>query len=203
MVPHLRQVGELGPLEAHQRAFRPVSRGPGGRGSGTVDSDADELALSLGHLLGALSEQGDGGSPRDEPAQVGRELAVDTEVEGARHEAGSKRGSGPQVHDPLTGVDPASQVFGVGRLGSTQVGRVWPGGVGRAHLGVVRRPGIQSGEQLVNVVVLGLGQSRVRAPFLADGGRGRIGLRRRAEAAETVRGQDRCLVRQRVSQPMR
>jgi hypothetical protein len=108
VVAHLGQVGKRGPLEAGKFVIGPVVRPTSGRRGGTVDADPDELALGLGHLLGGLTQQRDGGSPRDESAQVGGELALDAEVEGARHEAGSESGAGAQVHHPLTGLEATS-----------------------------------------------------------------------------------------------
>ena len=87
VVADLGQVGEGGPLEPAQRPVGPLLRAAGGRGRGPVDADADQLALRLGDLLGGLAEQGQRGAPRDQPAEVGGELPVEAEVQGARRRA--------------------------------------------------------------------------------------------------------------------
>ena len=50
----------------------------------TISEIADELALSLSDLLGGFSQQGQRGTPGDEPAEVGRELAVELVRSGGR-----------------------------------------------------------------------------------------------------------------------
>ena len=83
---------------------------------GAVDADPDQLALRLGDVVGGLTEQGDGGPPRDQPAEVGREATVEPEVEGAGRVAGSEGGAGAQVDDPLPRFDPTAQLARVGEL---------------------------------------------------------------------------------------
>ena len=62
----------------------------------------------------ALAEQRDRGAPGDEPAEVGREAAVEPEVERAGGVPGGERGAVAQVDDPLAGLDAAAQLGGVG-----------------------------------------------------------------------------------------
>ena len=100
--------------EASQLAVGPVLGPAGGVGRRAVDADADQLALRLGDVLGGLAEQGDGRAPGDQPAEVGREAAVETEVERAGRVAGGERGAVAQVDDPLAGLDAPPQLGGVG-----------------------------------------------------------------------------------------
>ena len=66
----------------------------GGARGGPVDADADQLALGLGDLLGGLAEQGERGAPGDQPAEVGRERAVEAEVQRAGRRGRRRRRSG-------------------------------------------------------------------------------------------------------------
>ena len=136
-------------------------------------------------------EQRDRRAPGDQPAEVGRERALEAEVQRARRVAGRERRAVPQVDDPLPRLDAPPQLGRVGGLRGRQVGRAGPGGVRRGHVGVVRRPGAEAGEQLLDVGLLVLGQGGVRPLLLADRrGRG-VGLRRGAERAEAVGREDR------------
>ena len=124
-------------------AVGPLLRRPGGGGGGPVDADPDQLALRLGDLLGGLAEQGQRGAPRDQPAQVGRELPVEAEVQRAGHVPGGERGAGAQVDQPLPRLQPAAQRGLVrrlrGRSGPVRPGRrCWPGPSGRSR--PARRP---------------------------------------------------------------
>ena len=172
-----------------ERPVRPVLRGAGGGGGGPVDADPDQLALRLGDLLGGLAEQGDRGAPGDEPAQVGGERRRRGRSSACRARARRRRRCGAQVDHPLAGLDPPAQLCGVGRRRWGQVRRRRAGGVGRPHVRVVGRVGVQPGEQLGDVGLLVLGQGRVRALLLPDRRGGRLGLGGRAEAAEPVGGQ--------------
>ena len=139
----------------------PVLGAAGGLGGRAVDADPDQLALGLGDVLGGLAEQRHRGAPGDQPAQVGRERAVEAEVEGAGGVAGGERGAVAQVDDPLAGLDaPAELARRRPRAGGeVRLGR--PGGVGRRHVGVVGGAGAETVEELADVGLLVLGQDRV------------------------------------------
>ena len=114
MAADLLEVGEGAGRERRELPVGPVLGAAGGLGGRAVDADPDQLALGLGDVLGGLAEQGDRGAPGDQPAQVGRERAVEAEVEGAGCVAGGERGAVAQVDDPLAGLDAPAQLAGVG-----------------------------------------------------------------------------------------
>src|SRR5690606_26797061 len=116
VVPDLRQVGEAGPLEAPEGGIGPLLRGAGGGAGEGVHADPDQLALRLCDILGGRAQQGQWGAPGDEPAEIGRELAVQAEVEGAGDVTSRIRGAGPEVDDPLSGLDPRGEGRPVDRL---------------------------------------------------------------------------------------
>ena len=97
---------------------------------------------------GGLAEQGQRGAPRDQPAQVGGEAAVEPEVQRAGHVPGGERGAVPQVDHPLAGLDATPQLGRVRAAGCGQVRGAGAGGVGRAHVRVVGGVGVQPGQQL-------------------------------------------------------
>ena len=202
VVADLGEVGERRGGEGAQLAVGPVLRAAGGVGGGSVDADADQLALGLGDILGALAQEGDGGAPGDEPAEVRGEAAVEPEVERARGVPGREGGARAQVDDPLTGLDAVPQLVGVGDRRRREVGFGRAFGVGRSHVGVVGRPGAETGQQLLDVGLLVLGQDRVGLLLAADGRRRRVRLGGRAERAEAVRREHLGLVREQVGQPV-
>ena len=114
---------------------------------------------------------------------------------------GRERTALPQVHHPLASRDPAGHLSRTGDGRRGQPGRGRPGRVGRAHVRVVRRMSVQAGQQFGDVFVLGEPQYRVGQLLLADRGSGARRLGGRAEAAEAMRGADRCLIRQPGGQP--
>ena len=76
------EIGEVGDRVAAQcLAIRPLGRAAGRNGGRAVDTDAHQLALGLGDLLRGLAEQSQRRVPRDQPAQVGHEAAVQVEAE--------------------------------------------------------------------------------------------------------------------------
>ena len=171
-----------------KRAVGPLIGAAGGGGRGPVDADPDHFPLRHRDLLGGFAEQGDRGAPRDQPTQVGGERPVDSEVQRAGYVAGGERGTGPQIDQPLSVFEPPAQLLGVGGLRWAQVRRRRAGGVGRAHVRVVGREGVQPGEKLGDVTLLVLGQYRVGGLLDPDRGGGGLGLGGGAEAAEPVGG---------------
>ena len=154
-------------------------------------------------LLGATADevaeaQRHGRPPRDQPAQVGGELAVQAEVDRARHVPGGEGRPGAQVHEPLAGVQPSAQFGLVGDRGQRQVGLVGTVEVPGSHVHVVGGVVVQAGEDRLDEVLLVLGQGRVDPALLADRRPGRAlgGGRRRAEAPEAVGGHHGGVVRQ-------
>ena len=125
----------------------PVGGAAGGVGGGPVDADPDQFALGFGHLLQSLAEQGDRRPPGDEPAQVGGEAAVEAEVQGASRVPGGEGDPVAQVDHPLAVGETFADLVGVGPLRRGQVRGGRTGGVGRGHVGVVGRPGVQPGQQ--------------------------------------------------------
>ena len=174
----------------------------GGRG-GAVDADPHQFALGLGDLLGSVAQQGQRRAPGDQPAEVGGEAAVQVEAEGSGHVPGGERPPGTQVHYPFSGVDAPPQLGGVraARRGQVRAGRA--GRVGRAHVRVVGGEGVEPGEQLAHVPVLGQDQHRVDPPLPADRGGAGLGLGGRAEAAEPVGGIDVRVLREHRGQAVR
>ena len=202
VVPDVGEVGEGGRREAGQLTVRPVLRRAGGVGGGTVDADADQLALGLGHDLRGLPEQGDRRAPGDQPAEVGREGAVETEVQGAACMPGRERGAVAQVDHPLAGLDPPAELGGVRECRRAEIGLRGPGRVGGSHVRVVGGPGAEAVEQLADVGLLVLGEHRVGPLLLADGRVGGLGLRGRAERPEAVGREDAGLVGEQVGEPV-
>ena len=140
VVAHLGEVGEGRRGEGAEPAVAPVLGRAGGVCRGTVDADPDQLPLGRCDVLGVLAEQRERGAPGDQPAEVGREAAVEPEVEGAGRVPGREGGAGAQVDDPLAGLDASPQLGRVGDRRGREVGLARPGAVGRRHVGVVRRP---------------------------------------------------------------
>ena len=97
----------------------------------------------------------------------------------------------------------AAQLGGVRDRRQGEVGLGRPGGVGRRHVGVVRRPGAEPGEQLVDVGLLVLGEDGVGPLLPADGRGGRVGLGGGAERAEAVGRVDLGVVGQELGEPVR
>ena len=153
---------------------------------------------------GVSPEQRQRGAPRDQPAQVGGELSVEAEVERARHVPGRERGPGAQVDQPLPRLDAGARSSAASAgSGGGQVRARRAGGVGRPHVGVVGRVGVQPGEQLLHVRLLVHGSAPGWLLLLPDGrGRG-LGLGGRAEAAEPVGGEHLRRVGQLGGQPVR
>ena len=177
---------------------------PRGGALEAVDADADELALRLGDLLGRVPEQRQRGAPGDEPAEVGRELAVEAEVQRPGHVPRRERGAAAQVDDPLAGGDPGCHRVLVGRLGCREVGRPGTGAVARPHVGVVRRVGVQPGEGVGDPPLLVLGEGGVLPLLRADRRLGRVtGGTGGAERAEPVRRQDVGVLGQLVGEAVR
>ena len=123
--PRLRLVGE-GAGEVGEGPPR-IAAGAGGRSElrdrpdrgarGTVDADPDQLALGVGDLLMALADQREGCAPRDDPAQVGRELLAEGDPDAAGEVVGGVGGAVAQVDHPLTGGDALGEGVGVHGLG--------------------------------------------------------------------------------------
>src|SRR5680860_331953 len=151
VVADLYEVGEGGGGEAGQFAGRPGLRVAGGLCGRAIDADADQLALGAGDVVGGLAEQSDRGAPVDEPAQVGRECAVDAEVERARGVTGGERGAVAQVDHPLAGFDAAAQLDSISLLHWREVWCRGAGGVRGGHVDVVGRPRAQTVEELADV----------------------------------------------------
>ena len=182
-------------------AVRPVLRAAGRRAGQPVDADPGQVPLGRGDLLSRVTQQGQGRRPRNQPAEVVGEVAAVLEAEGSGDVPGGERAAAAQVDDPLTRRDARGQLRGVGHGGRRQVDEARPGRVGRAHVGVVRRVGVQSGQQFRHVLLLGQSQHGVDELLLADGeGGSRVlsggGRSSGAEAAEPVRGTDRRIVGQ-------
>ncbi len=109
----------------------------------------------------------------------------------------SEGGPRAQVHHPLACVDASAQLGRVGLLRRCQVYRCRTGEVGRPHVRVVHRVGVESCQEGPDEVLLLLPEGRVLRALLLDG-RGRPGRRRRrAEAAEAVR-REHCGLRRQV-----
>ena len=94
VVAHLGEVGEGRRSGSSPALGRSSPRAAGGVGRGPVDADPDQLALRLGDLLGGLAEQGHRGAPRDQPAEVRRERAVEAEVQACPARGRRRRRSG-------------------------------------------------------------------------------------------------------------
>ena len=118
--------------------------------------------------------------------------------------AGSERGAGAQVDDPLADGDPLGEGVLVGDLRGGQVSGVGAGAVGRAHVCVVGGVGVESGERLGDPRLLVLGQGRVHQLLLTDGGGGRVARGPGgAERAEPVGGKDLGLLGELVGEAVR
>ena len=117
-------------------------------------------------------------SPRDQPAEVGREAAVQVEAERAGHVPGGERPAGPQVHHPFSRLDPPSSSRhppGAARSGwARPARRRWPGPC--AHSKRDRRSGRP---QLGHLLVLVQDQRWVDLPLPADRRGVALGLGRR------------------------
>ena len=115
VVAHRGQPGEIRDRVAAQRLARgPRGRAAVGGGPRAVDADPHQFPLGLGDLLGGLAEQDQRGIPRDQPAQVGREAAVQVEAERSGQMPGGERPAGAQVDHPLPRLDPAAELGGLG-----------------------------------------------------------------------------------------
>ena len=116
-------------------------------------------------------EQGQRRAPGDQPAQVGREAAVEAEVQvpGTWPAANAVRWRRSTTHSPAPIRAP--QLGGRRPRRAGQVRRRPAGGVARRHVRVVGRPGAEPGQQLLDVGLLVLGQHRVGALLPADGRR--------------------------------
>ena len=158
-----RRRSRSGTTPARGRCRRPSPAGvPVACGGGPVDADADQLALRLGDALGGLAEQGERGAPRDQPAEVGREAAVEAEVERCRATwpaANAVRLRRSTTHSPASMRRRSSA--GSACAGADRSGCGRAGGVGGRHVRVVGRLGAEAGEQLADVGLLVLGEHRV------------------------------------------
>ena len=101
---------------------------------------------------------------------------------------GRKGAPRPQVNHPLARFDPAPQLRRVRGVRRVQVRGTRARRVGRPHVGVIGRVGVQAGEQLADVPFFTEGENRVGLLLLADGGGQALGLGGRAETAEAVSG---------------
>ncbi len=185
------QVGEGPPRVAAGAGRRGELADRAGCGTGgTVDPDPDELALRVGGLRRVLPDQGERGAPRDDPAEVGRELLPEGDPDAAGQVLGGIGGAVAQVHDPLAGGDALAEGVGVGRFGGCQVRGGRAGGVERPHVCVVGGVGGQAGEKPDDERVLVVGGERVvAAPLVADGAAGHTaGRPGRAHRPKPVRG---------------
>lgn len=99
-----------------------------------------------------------------------------------------------QVDHPFTGRQPLGDLRGVGRTWRGEVDGSGARGVGRAHVRVVRRDVVQTGEQVGDEGVHVAGEGFVGLAFPPDRGGVPLGLGSGAETAEPVRGQHRHLV---------
>ncbi len=109
---------------------------------------------------------------------------------------GGERGAVAQVDDPLAGLDPTTQFGRIDRLGQREVDRRRAAPVERTHVGVVGGVRVQAGQQRVHVLLLAESQRRIDPLLLAHRGVVTAGRGRRAEAAESVRGEHAGLGRQ-------
>ncbi len=118
---------------------KPV-RGTTGRGGRrAVDTDADQLPLGRGKLLGRLGEQGHRLAPGDQPGTVRGELAVRLEVERPRDTSLGESDAVAQIHHPLPRRESHCDVVGIGDGRRGQVHRGRAGRVGRPHVRIARR----------------------------------------------------------------
>ena len=199
------EVVERDPLVGSEISGGVVDEVRGGadrRRVGPVDADPDQLTLGRLHLLGRLAQQGERRTPRDEPAEVRRELGAELDADAAGDVLGRVRHPVTQVDHPLIGGQAFAQLLGVDQVRETQVDGSGACEVPGAHVGVVGRVRGQVRDQpLDEGVLVGLDQ-RVVALALGGDRRGvpARGGPRRAEAAEPVRREDLRLARE-VAQP--
>ena len=97
-------------------------------------------------------------------------------------------GAVAQVHDPLAGVDAPTQLLRVHLRSRRQVDGRGSSAVDDTHVGVVGRVGGQTGDELIDVGLLVLGQPGVVGALFGDGGAIAAARCGGAEAAEAVGG---------------
>ena len=202
VVTNVAEVGEVGALEG-RGGIGPLLGASRGAGRDVVDADAHQLALRFGDLFARLAQQRDRRAPGDHPADVGGDLSLDAEVEAPRHVAGGVGHPVAQIHHPLALLEPAPDLILVRAGGLAQVRRVRAGGVRRRHVGVVGGVDVEAGEDLLDPVLLVLGQHRVDPLLTPDRRLGALGLGGGAEAPEAVRGHDLGVIGELRGQPVR
>ena len=112
MMTDLREVGERGSRERHPAGAddsrSPALRWRAAAGRSIPIRTSSRCAWATSSAVSP--QQGHRGAPVDEPADVGRERAVETEVQRAGRVAGRERGAVAQIDDPLAGLDPTAQL---------------------------------------------------------------------------------------------
>src|ERR1022692_3377471 len=106
VVAHSGQVSETRDGKGCQRlAARPFLRGAVGGAGEVIDADPGQVALGGGDLPGGVAEQGQRGSPRDQPAEVVREVGAVLEAQRSADVTGRARLAVAQIGDPFSGGD--------------------------------------------------------------------------------------------------
>ena len=150
--------------EAGQRAVGPVLRiSPFGRAPPAGRCRSRPGRCAGGDLVGGrVPEQGQRGPPGDQPAEVGDEAALSPKFRvPGRWPAANARCRRSTTHSPARSDGAARRGRPRGGDRSSAAGPA----VGRAHVRVVRGIGAQPGEQLLDVLLLVMGERRVGAPL--------------------------------------
>ena len=98
-----------------------------------------------------LAQQRQRRPPRDQPAEVGRQAAVEAEAERPGQVPGGEGPACAQVHHPFARSDAPLQFAGVRAVRRAQLRAGRAGRVRRAHVRVVGGVGVQPGQQLAHV----------------------------------------------------